>query len=262
VLRIENLVKRYPAAGPGQDKEALAGVSLALEKGDFFGLVGQSGAGKSTLARCLLGIERLTAGRIWYGGREISALPAGRRPEVWRRIQMVWQDPHVYLNPHWRVGRLVAEPIKNFLAPGKAAVQARVAELLDRVGLPAETARARPHQLSGGQAQRVAIARALAPGPELLICDEPVAALDLPWQLQIMNLLQDLRGRAGLTILLITHDLGLTWHFCNRLAVMREGRIVAQGRPAQVLAHSPEPYVRRLVESTPRPVWTARGGCG
>ena len=202
-----------------------------------------------------MGIQRPTSGRVLFLGREISSLPAKERPGVWQRMQMVWQDPHVYLNPHWRVGRLVAEPIRNFLNLEKKAVQARVEDMLDRVGLPPSTALAFPHQLSGGQCQRVAIARALAPGPELLICDEPVAALDLPWQHQIMELLKDLREREGLTILLITHDLGLTWHYCNCLAVMKQGRIVSRGEPTSLLRNKKEPYVRELVESTPRLAW-------
>jgi peptide/nickel transport system ATP-binding protein len=153
------------------------------------------------------------------------------------------------------VGRLVAEPLRNFLALDRAGLQARVAELLDQVGLPPQTAGAFPHQLSGGQCQRVAIARALAPGPEVLICDEPVAALDLPQQYRIMTLLKQLRDSAGLTLLLITHDLGLTWHFCNRLAVMQQGRIIARGRPRQLLLDRSQPHLRRLVESTPRLAW-------
>ena len=255
MLTVENMVKRFSGNGRSREKIALEGVSLELAQGDFFGLVGQSGAGKSTLARCVMGIQRPTSGRVLFRGREISSLPAKERPRVWQRMQMVWQDPHVYLNPHWRVGRLVAEPINNFLDLDKQAVQARVEELLAQVGLPPSTARVFPHQLSGGQCQRVAIARALAPGPELLICDEPVAALDLPWQHQIMELLKELRERKGLTILLITHDLGLTWHYCNRLAVMKQGRIVSQGRPTELLGSGKEPYVRELVESTPRLVW-------
>ena len=253
MLRVERLSKSF--AAPGGEFKALDRVSLELDAGQCVGVVGESGAGKSTLARCILGVERPSGGRVMFQGREVAALDRRERRRLWQRAQIIWQEPGLVLNPHQRVGRIVAEPLVNLASLSRREQRARVAQLLEQVELEPALATRFPHQLSGGQAQRVCIARALAPRPRLLICDEPVSALDLPLQLKVMELLDGLRRELGLGLLLITHDLGIARRYCARVSIMLQGRVVEQGAAEEVLRHPRHPYARRLLAATPRLPW-------
>jgi len=241
------------ASYPGQPARArvLRGVDLRVDEGEVLGLVGESGCGKSTLARCLLRLQPRDAGQVRWGG-----VPAGRlsRRELGRAVQLIFQDPHASLDPRLTVGEALAEPLLiHRLARGRAEREQRIARLLAQVGLPAELSARYPHELSGGQRQRVGIARALAVAPRLIIADEPVSALDLSVQAQIVNLLGALQREAGVAYLLISHDLRLVRHLCQRVAVMYLGRIVEEG-PAEAVCDAPRhPYTRALLQAVPVP---------
>ncbi|MCB2228018.1 MAG: ATP-binding cassette domain-containing protein [Desulfarculaceae bacterium] len=253
MLRVEALSKSF--AAPGGELKALDSVSLELEAGQCVGVVGESGAGKSTLARCILGVERPSGGRVVFQGREVAAMSRQERQGLWQRAQIIWQEPGLVLNPHQKVGRIVAEPLINLASLSRRQRQARVGELLEQVELEPALAGRFPHQLSGGQAQRVCIARALASNPRLLICDEPVSALDLPLQLKVMELLDGLRRELGLGLLLITHDLGIARRYCARVSIMLRGQVVEQGPVAEVLGRPRHEYARQLLAATPRLPW-------
>jgi peptide/nickel transport system ATP-binding protein len=256
LLRVENLSKSFGGARP-----ALDGVSLAVGRGEKVGLVGESGSGKTTLARCLLGLETPEGGRIELAGRDVSdyarLTPADRR-RARHAVQMVFQDPYSTLNPARSVGFTIGEAVRRAKVRGDGNAPS-VEELLDLVGLPAAYAVRRPSALSGGERQRVAIARALALGPSLLVCDEPVSALDVSVQAQILNLLLDLNERIGLACLFITHDLAVVRQVSDRVYVMHQGRIVEAGPTGDVLAAPREDYTRTLIESVPQsdPAWLA-----
>ena len=229
---------------------AVDGVSLTLNAGESLGLVGESGCGKSTLARLILGLEPPDAGTIRFQGRDIAAWP---QTELRRQMQMVFQDPYSSLNPRMSVGSIVAEPLVIHGIGTRAERKAKTLALLRTVGLDAEMAARYPHQLSGGQRQRVAVARALALGPALVVCDEPVSALDVSIQAQVLLLLQDLRTRLGLTYLFISHDLAVVGQICERIAVMYLGRVVELA-PAEALIRDPKhPYARALLSAVPVP---------
>jgi peptide/nickel transport system ATP-binding protein len=223
------------------DAEVLDGVDLSLARGETLGLVGGSGAGKSTLARCLAGLEAPDDGGVeWHAGSTDDRAP-------WQRVQVVWQDPHLYLNPYQRAAEQVAEPLRNAGLRDRDERRRRVDALLADVGLDAALAGRYPHQLSGGQCQRLAIARALAPQPEVVICDEALSGLDAPLRERILQLLRRLQIEHGLTYLFITHDLGLARRFCPRLAVLDGGRVVESGDTAALLSHPHRETTRRLV---------------
>ena len=249
LLAVDGLVKHFSSRGA--TLKAVDGVSFTLEEGGTLGLVGESGCGKSTTARLILRLLEATAGSVRFGGRELTTLPAAEMRLLRRRLGIVFQDPYASLNPRMTLRNIVGEGLRVW--EPHADIDGRVAGLLERVGLDPAFARRYPHELSGGQRQRVAVARALAPRPSLLICDEPVSALDVSVQAQILNLLADLRRDLGLTILFISHDLAVVRHVCERVAVMHLGRIVEIGTRAQVYENPRHPYTAALLSAVPVP---------
>jgi len=254
LLECRGLTKVYPQArrGAGAHPPALEEVTVGVARGECLGLVGESGSGKTTLANCLAGLLEPTAGTVAYLGEVISAQGSTRRFPRVNGIQIVFQDPASSLNPRRTAGSVLAEIIHVHSLRNKAEVPARVRELLGLVGLDEAIARRRPRQLSGGQQQRVAIARALAFEPRLIIADEIVSALDASVQAQILNLLADLRQQLGLAIILVTHDMSVARHLCDRIAVMRVGKIVEQGQADQGVLSPQHPYTQELLRAVPR----------
>ena len=230
---------------------AVDGVSLRIRRGEVLGLVGESGSGKSTTARALLRLAPLTQGQVLFGGQDISQWNRRQLMAVRRRMQVVFQDPEASLNPRLRVGDCVAEPLHVHTTLSALQIDRKVAQLFEQVGLGAELRSRHPHEFSGGQRQRVGIARALATDPELLVLDEPISALDLSIQAQVLNLLSDLRRDRGLSYLFIAHDLAAVAHLCDRVAVMYLGRIVETGPSSIVLDKPRHPYTRALLDSVP-----------
>ncbi len=257
LLRIEGLVKTFDAPGTrfraraGRQVAAVDDVSLEINQGETFALVGESGSGKTTLGRCILRLIDATAGTIVFEGVDLTTARAGALTDVRRRMQVVFQDPVGSLDPRMSVRDIVAEPIRTHLRLGTDDVDARVAALLDQVGLGKVHVDRRPHELSGGQCQRVAIARALALSPRLVVLDEPTSSLDVSVQAQILNLLLDLRASLGLTYLLISHDLSVVRHLADRIGVMYRGRIVETGEADDVLGNPAHPYTRALLLAAP-----------
>jgi peptide/nickel transport system ATP-binding protein len=232
---------------------AVEDVSFNVERGSTFALVGESGCGKTTVARCVAGIHRPTAGRIIFMGVDLSTLRSRRTARPYRRqMQMIFQDPQASLNPRWRVGRTIAEPIVTHrIVKERSRIHERVRELLRLVGLAPADAAKFPHQFSGGQRQRISIARALASEPWFVVCDEPTSALDVSIQAQILNLMTDLQRRLGLTYLLISHNLAVVGHMADRVGVMYLGRMVECGTADVVLNRPLHPYTRMLLETAP-----------
>ena len=250
LLEVEEASKTYRLPGwRAGELRALDRVSLSVPRGGVLGVVGESGCGKSTLARMILRLETPTSGHIRFDGTEIGHLSGRALQPFRRRMQMVFQDPTASLNPRKRVGRVLDESLRLAGTPNR--VQAASA-LLERVGLGPELFGRYPHELSGGQKQRVAIARALAMGPDLLVADEPVSALDVSLQAQVVRLLMRLREELGLTLIFISHDLALVHHLCDDMIVMQAGRVVERGPPATVLHQPAHAYTRLLLDAVPR----------
>jgi peptide/nickel transport system ATP-binding protein len=239
----ENLLKPAPKV------EALRGVSFTMQAGTSLGIVGESGSGKSTLARLVMALEAPTSGSVRLLGRDLNTLSPAELMAARRDFQMVFQDPYGSLDPRQHVQRIVAEPLLNV---GAAEATERVAQALDAVGLRASDATKYPHEFSGGQRQRIAIARALITRPKLIVADEPVSALDVSVQAQVLNLLADLQQRFGVTYLFISHDLAVVDHVCEEVAVMYAGRIVEQGSPEVLFHASAHPYTRALIAALPQ----------
>ncbi|MGK5548007.1 dipeptide ABC transporter ATP-binding protein [Streptomyces sp. URMC 127] len=231
---------------------AVRGVSLHIGAGETLGLVGESGSGKSTTARVLAGLQRPTSGDVRFDGRDISRAAADTRlrRELSRDVQLVFQDPYASLNPRRTVEEIVTTPLRVHTALGRAERRARAAELLEQVGLRAGDLPRYPHEFSGGQRQRIGMARALALRPRLIVADEPVSALDVSVQAQVLNLLMDLRDELGLSLLFVSHDLAVVRHFCDRVAVMRTGRVVESGPRDEVFGDPKAPYTRELLAAT------------
>jgi ABC-type oligopeptide transport system ATPase subunit len=232
---------------------AVDGVSFAIDEGETFGLVGESGSGKTTTARCLLRLVEPTAGSFRFRGEQVFGLPAPRLRALRREMQMVFQDPGSSLNPRMTAGAIVEEGLIIHALGSQAERRARVRELFELVGLEAGHANRYPDQFSGGQRQRIGIARALALRPVFLVADEPVSALDVSIQAQVVNLLMDLQQRLGLTLLLVAHDLRLVRHLCTRVAVMYRGRIVEMGRTDAVFHAPAHAYTHALISAMPDP---------
>ena len=255
LLELRDVVRAFPvrdALGRARGAvRAVDGVSLAVPKGSVLAIVGESGCGKSTLGRLALRLIEPDAGQVLFEGQDLCGLSAGDLRRRRRDMQLIFQDPFASLDPRMTVEQAVAEPLRLHGIVPRSGEANRVAELLSRVGLRPELARRWPHEFSGGQRQRIAIARALASGPKLIIGDEPVSALDVSVQAQVINLLQDLIRELGLTFVLISHDLGVVRHIADRVAVMYLGKIVEEGPAAEVFSHPKHPYTRALLAAVP-----------
>jgi peptide/nickel transport system ATP-binding protein len=253
----QGLTRRYrlPAEfviGARRTFAAVDGVSVTIAAGRSLGVVGESGSGKSTLARLVMALERPDAGTVRFRGEDLSALPPSALRARRRQFQMVFQDPYGSLDPRQTVARIVAEPL-DVAEPGlpRAERAARIAAMLDSVGLPRDSRTRYPHEFSGGQRQRIALARALITAPALIVADEPVSALDVSVQAQVLNLLMDLQESRGVTYLFISHNLAVVEHVADEVAVMYRGRIVEQGPAADLFARPAHPYTRALVDAVP-----------
>jgi peptide/nickel transport system ATP-binding protein len=257
LLDVRDVVQRYTLPResllrpPGQ-VVALNGVSVQIETGRSLGLVGESGSGKSTFARLVMALERPTAGEVRLLGRDLNRLPAGELRRARRDFQMVFQDPYGSLDPRQTIARIVVEPITALERLGRASLRARVGTALRQVGLREADMDKYPHEFSGGQRQRIAIARALITQPKLIVADEPVSALDVSVQAQVLNLMQDLQEQFGLSYILISHDLAVVDYLCDEIAVMYLGRIVEHARSDDLFAHAAHPYTRALLDAVPR----------
>ena len=253
LLEVKDLVVEYPKKGLfGKPARVLFGVSAELDRGKTLGLVGESGSGKTTLGRAILGLAPVTEGTIHLEGRDISHASRSERRELSKDIQVVFQDPYTSLNPSMEIGDILSEPLQVQGMKGQDA-QSRIRELLDQVGLPSDAIRRLPREFSGGQRQRVAIARALALQPKLIVCDEPVSALDLTTQARILDLFLQIQKDTGVGYLFVSHDLDVVRHISHDISVMYKGEIVETGQAEQVSRHPAHLYTQRLLMASPVP---------
>jgi len=253
LVRVRALVKHFPVAGSDDVVRAVDGVTFEIFKGETLGLVGESGCGKSTVGRCLLRLIEPTAGEISFEGKDVRALSGKALRGVRAEMQIIFQDPYASLNPRLRVRDIVGEPLVIHGAGTREERRERVAELLGKVGLDPDYMNRYPHEFSGGQRQRLGIARALALNPKLIVADEPVSALDVSVQAQVINLLEDLQAEFDLTYLFISHGLAVVEHISNRVAVMYLGRIVEVASAVELYANPQHPYTRALLSAIPVP---------
>ncbi|GAA2007442.1 ABC transporter ATP-binding protein [Nakamurella flavida] len=256
LLQVTGLVKEYRAPHGlfgSRPVRVVDDVDLTVDRGETLGLVGESGSGKTTVARCVLGMTAPTAGSITFDGTDVLSLGRRARAEFRRRVQPVFQDPYASLDPRWTIGRSIAESLVAHRIGTPADRERRVRELLGQVGLPASSADRRPSQLSGGQRQRVGIAAALASGPDLIVADEPVSALDVSVQAQVLNLFAQLQRDLGVAILFVSHDMGVVEHISDRVTVLFHGTVVETAPAAQLFADPQHEYTRALLAAVPVP---------
>ena len=257
VIRVEGLEKHFQIRTGSLGRKALIhavnGVTLEIAKGETLGIVGESGCGKSTLGRTILKVWEPDAGRIWCDGTDITGLSRHQMRPWRRRMQMIFQDPYASLNPRFTVGELIAEPMEIYRPHGESEQRERVQELLETVGLKPDHIRRYPHEFSGGQRQRIGIARALALEPEFIVCDEPISALDVSIQAQIVSLLERIQDEKGLSYLFIAHDLTMVRHISHRIGVMYMGGLVEIGPADEICEHPIHPYTKLLMSAIPIP---------
>ena len=254
LVRVENLVVEFPVRGSRQKVRAVSNLSFDIADGETLGLVGESGCGKSTTAKAMIQLPPPTSGHVWFDGVDLTTLKGGPLREIRPRLQMIFQDPISSLNPRRTVADIVGEPLKIWKRGTPEERKARVDEVLDAVGIdPAIAADRRPHEFSGGQCQRISIARAVVTDPKLIICDEPVSALDVSVQAQILNLLEDMKHRYGLTLVFVAHDLAVVKNVSDRVAVMYLGKLCEVAPPDTLYEVPAHPYTRALISSIPLP---------
>lgn len=258
LLEVKGLKKYFPASGkgPGGTKgwlKAVDDVSFHIHKGETFGLVGESGCGKSTTGRSIVRLYDITEGSVWFDGQDIAKMNERQLKPFRKRMQTIFQDPYSSLNPGMNVSQLISEPLGIQGLRNKKENRERVLTLLEKVGLKAEHADRYPHEFSGGQRQRISIARALSVNPEFILCDEPISALDVSVQAQVVNMLEDLQAEYGLTYLFIAHDLSMVRHISNRIGVMYLGKLVETAPSDELYEHPAHPYTQALLAAIPVP---------
>ena len=257
LISIQNLQVHYRSSGglfsPSKIVKAVDGVSLNIKKGETLGLVGESGCGKSTLGKAILRLTEPTGGKVFYNGKDLAHLPQSAMREQRKHLQMIFQDPYASLNPRMTVGNIIGEPIRTFGLAKGGSVESRVQDLMETVGLSRRFIKRYPHEFSGGQRQRIGIARALAVDPDFIVADEPISALDVSIQAQIMNLMESLQAEKNLTYLFISHDLRAVRHLSDRVAVMYLGKIVELAPGKDIYADPLMPYTKALISAVPVP---------
>lgn len=256
MLEVKDLKVHYPIRSGFFNKivdyiYAVDGVSLTIEKGKTYGLVGESGSGKSTIGKAIIGLEKIKSGKIIYKGKEIDRKFKNRKNEYSKNVQMIFQDSLSSLNPKKRIIDIISEPLKNFENLTESENKKRILELLEIVGLSEDALYKYPHEFSGGQRQRIGIARAVATKPQLIIADEPVSALDLSVQAQVLNYMKDIQKQYNLSYLFISHDLGVVKHMCNYIYILNSGRFVETGTKNDIYESSKHPYTKRLIAAIP-----------